>query len=132
MLGCFPFHAPLLRLYTARNAVGAREVGGAQVKEDGKVGRGVAGPKCEVCVLEFVTAMGINTPFTRALGHNEKPCALATRVVQGTETPQLRVARCRELSVCERITNSGECALVEVPPNEVDVVLKHVSVKTSE
>ena len=38
---------PLLSLFTARNAVGAREVGGAQVKEDGKVGRGVAGAQVQ-------------------------------------------------------------------------------------
>ena len=77
MLACFSFLAPLLSLFIARNAVGAREVGGAQVEEDGKVGGGVARPKCEVCVVEFVTAMCVNTRFIRALGHNEKPCSLA-------------------------------------------------------
>ena len=56
MLACFSFHAPLLSLFTARDAVGAREVGGAQMEEDGKVDGGVATPKCEVCVVEFVTA----------------------------------------------------------------------------
>ena len=77
MLACFSFHAPLLSLFTARNAVGALEVGGAQMEEDWKVGRGVARPKCEVCVVEFVTATCVNTPFIRALGNYEKPCAFA-------------------------------------------------------
>ena len=93
-----------------------------RVEEDGKVGRGV----------EFATVMGIITSFIRALGHNEKPCAFARRVVQGTETPQWRVARCRKLRVCEHITNSGECAHVEVLSNEVDVVLNLVSAQSSE
>ena len=44
-------------LVSARNAVGAPKVGGAQVKEDGIVGRGVAGPKCKVCIVELVAAM---------------------------------------------------------------------------
>ena len=34
--------------------------------------------------------------------------------------------------VCEHITNSGECTHVEVPPNEIDVVLSHVCVEPSE
>ena len=82
---CFTFRAPLLGLFTARHAVTAKDVGGAQVKEHGKVGRGVAGAMCKIRVVEFVTAMGVNTPFTRALGHNAKHCALATRQTD-TET----------------------------------------------
>ena len=85
ILACFSFHAPLLSLLTARNAVGAREAGGAQVKEDGKVGRRVAGPKCKICVVEFVTTVRVNMPLIRALGHDEKPCAFATQVVQAAE-----------------------------------------------
>ena len=83
------FQAPLLSMLAARNTVGATEVGGAQVKKDGKVGRGVAGPESESSVVEFAAAMGINTPFMWALGHHEKPCAFATRVVQGTASCQV-------------------------------------------
>ena len=39
--GGFAFQTSLLSLYTERNAVGARKVGGAQVKEDGQMSRGV-------------------------------------------------------------------------------------------
>ena len=56
MLACCSIHALLLSMYTAHNAVGAREVGGAQVKEDGKVGRGAAGPKSKLGVVEFVNS----------------------------------------------------------------------------
>ena len=56
ILACFSFHAPLLNLFAARNTVGAREVGGAQVKKDGKVGRGVAGPESEISVVEFCSS----------------------------------------------------------------------------
>ena len=86
----------------------------AQVKEDRKVSRLVAGPESKVGVVEFVTAMCINTPLTRALWHDEKPRAFTTRIVQGTETPLVRVARCRKLRVCEHVFNFGECAHVEV------------------
>ena len=55
--GGFAFQTPLLSLFTARNAGGARKVGGAQVKEDGMMGRGVTGPKCKVHVVELVAAM---------------------------------------------------------------------------
>ena len=79
MPGGFAFETPLLSLFTARDAVGAREDSGDQVKEDGIVGRGVAGPESEISVVESVEAMGINAPFIWALGHNEKPCAFATR-----------------------------------------------------
>ena len=58
----------------------------AQVKEDRNVSS----------FIEFVTAMCVNTPFTRALWHDEKPRAFTTRIVQGTETPLVRVARCRK------------------------------------
>ena len=120
-------------MFTASVAVGAREVGGAQVKEDGrKVGRGLAGCKSKIRVVEFATPMGINSPLVQALGHNEKPCAFTTRIVQGTETPKKRVARCRELWVCKHVTDSGESTHVEVATNEIDAVLNHVSVKTSE
>ena len=71
--GC-SFHAPLLSMLTARNTVGSREVGGAQVRKDGRVCRGVAGPESDISVVEFAPAMGINTPFTRALGHNAARC----------------------------------------------------------
>ena len=58
MLGGFAFQAPLLGgLFTARTAVWAREVGGAQMEEDGIVGRGVAGLKCKVRIVELVAAM---------------------------------------------------------------------------
>ena len=52
--GGFAFQTPLLSLFTAHHAVGARNVGGAQVKEDGIAGQGVAGPKCKVRVVELV------------------------------------------------------------------------------
>ena len=61
-------------------------------------------------------------PFIWALGHNEKFCAFATVAsYRGARTPDR-----------EHVTNSGESADVEVTPNEVDVVLKRVSVKASE
>ena len=41
------------------------------------VGRGVTGPKCQIRVFEFVAAVCIHMPFIRALGHDEKPSALA-------------------------------------------------------
>ena len=57
MLGGFAFPTLLLSLFTARNAVRARKVGGEQVKEDGVMGRGVTGPKFKVRVVELVGAM---------------------------------------------------------------------------
>ena len=50
--------------------------------------------------------MGINTPFIRAFGHDEKPSALAVLLLQRTKPPQERVARSRKLwvwvCVCDR------------------------------
>ena len=77
MFGSCTFQAPLLGLKAARNTVRARKVGGAQTEENGKVGRRAGGAQVPVCVVEFLTAMCINTPFIRALGHDEKPSALA-------------------------------------------------------
>ena len=57
MLGGFAFKSSLLGLFTACDAVGALQVGGAQVKEDGKVSRGVARSKCQVRIVEFTAAM---------------------------------------------------------------------------
>ena len=54
--GGFAFQTSLLSLYTARHAVG-KEVGGAQVKEDGIMSRGVTGPQCKVSIVELVAAM---------------------------------------------------------------------------
>ena len=47
MSGGFAFRTPLLSLFTARKTVGVWEVGGAQVKEDGIMGRGVTRPQVE-------------------------------------------------------------------------------------
>ena len=57
MLGSFTFQAALLGLFAARNTLGEGEVGGAQVKKDGKVGRGVTRPKGKVRDIEYVAAV---------------------------------------------------------------------------
>ena len=55
--GGIEFPTPLLSLLTARNAAGAPKVGGAQVKVDGTMGRGVTRPKCKIRAVEHVAAM---------------------------------------------------------------------------
>ena len=123
---------PPLSVCTAGNAVRAREVGGAQVQEDREVSSGVTGPKSKICVVEFVTAVGINTPFIRTLGHDEKAYTFATRVVQRTETPTRASCQVPQNSCSLKTSPTVENALMlKSPPDDVDVVLHHVSVKAS-
>ena len=77
MFGSFTFQAPLLGLFAQRNTVRAQKVGGAQMKKDRKVGRGVTRPKSQVRIVEFAAAVCIHAPFVRAFGYDEKPSALA-------------------------------------------------------
>ena len=122
-------HAALLGLGTARDAVRAKQVGGAQVKAKRKVSCLVTGPKAKLGVVELEAAKGVDSPFMRALGHDEEPSAFTTCVVQAAEAPQERVAGLRKLRVCEDVTDSGAGA--QVTSDEVDVLLHHVGVATS-
>ena len=133
VLPCSSIHASLLGLSTARHAVGARQVEGAQVKVNGKVSSLVTRPEAELDVVELVAAMSIDSPLMRALGHDEEPRAFTTCVVQAAEAPEERVARSRKLQVCQHVDDGreGEGAHVEVATNEVDVVLDHVGVQAS-
>ena len=88
--------APLLCLSTARDAVGARQVGCAQVKVNRKVSSLVTRPEAKLCVVEHGTAMSIDSPFIRTLGHDEEPRAITTCVVQTAEAPQERGDRDRD------------------------------------
>ena len=103
-------HAPLLGLGTARDAVRASQVGGAQVKVNTKVNSLVTGSKSKLGVVVLVAAVSVESPFIRVLGHDEEPCPC---VVQAAEAPQERVARRRKLWFCEDVTDSGEGAHVE-------------------
>ena len=76
--------------------------------------------------------MSVDSPFVRALGHDEGPRTFTTCVVQTAEAPQGRVARRRKLRVREHVTDSEESAHVEVTTDEVDVMLHHVGVERAE
>ena len=54
-------HAPLLGLSTARDAVGARQVGGAQVKVNKTGSSLVTGPEAKLGVVELVQATSIDS-----------------------------------------------------------------------
>ena len=80
-------HAALLGLSTACDAVGARQIGGAQVKVNRKVSCLVTGPEAKLGVVQLVAAMSVDSPFIRALRHDEEPRAFTTCVVQAAEAP---------------------------------------------
>ena len=58
---------------TARDAVRAWQVGGAQVKVNRKVSCLVTGSKAKPGVVVLVAAVIVDSPFIRALWHNEEP-----------------------------------------------------------
>ena len=57
MFGGFTFQTPLPSLLAAGDAVGAREVGGAQMKKDTKMSSCVTCAKRQICIIEFVATM---------------------------------------------------------------------------
>ena len=57
MFGGFTFQAPLPSLLAAGDAVGAWEVGGAQMKKDTKMSSCVTCAKRQICIIEFVATM---------------------------------------------------------------------------
>ena len=69
-------HASLQSLSVASDAVGARQVGGAKMRVDRKMCSLVAGPEAELSVVEFVAAVSVDSPFTRAPGPAKSKSAL--------------------------------------------------------
>ena len=55
--------------------------------------------KAKLGVVVLAAAVSVDSPFVRALGHDEEPCTFTTCVVQAAKTPQERVARRRKLRV---------------------------------
>ena len=131
VLTCSSIHAPFLALSTARDAVGTRQVGGAQVNVNRKVSSLVTRPEAKLGVAGLEAAMSIDSSILRALGHDDKPHKFTTCVVQAAEALEERVARSRKLQVCQHVDDGGEGAHVEVASDKVDVLLQHVGVQTS-
>ena len=67
MLGGFTFQAPLLSLFAAGDAVGAREIGGAQMKKNRQMSSCVTGTKCPVRIVELAAAMGAKRPDSQCI-----------------------------------------------------------------
>ena len=57
VLGGFTLQAPLPSVITAGDAVGSREIGGAQMKKYRKMSSCVLWSKREICIIEFVATM---------------------------------------------------------------------------
>ena len=113
VVGRGSLQATLLSLGTARDAVGAREVGDTRVKGSEQSGHEVRnqGKRCHIC------GSHVHQPSIRM---DEKACAVFARVVQATRSHELRVRK--------YITHRGEGAHVEVTTDEVNVVLHHKGV----
>ena len=60
----------LLRLLTAHDAVGARQVGGTEMEENRKVSGLVTWSKAKCSVVVFVAAVCIYTPLIWTLWHD--------------------------------------------------------------
>ena len=65
----------LLRLFTARDAVGTRQVGGAEMEENRKVRCLVTGSKAKLGVVVLAAPLSVDSPFIWAFGHGEEPRA---------------------------------------------------------
>ena len=88
------FHSSLLCMFAAHDAVGARQVGGAEMKKHRKVSGLVTGSKGKRSVVKLVAAVCIHTPLIWAPGHDEEPSALTVLLFQRTKPPQKRITRC--------------------------------------
>ena len=84
----------LLRLLTAHDAAGSRQIGGAEMEEHKKVSGLVTGSKAMRSVVVCVAAVCIHTPPIWTLWHGEKPNTLTIRLLQRTKSPQKRIAGC--------------------------------------
>ena len=114
--------------WPARDPVGARDVGDTEVKENREVRSLVTRCETKIGVVEFVAAMCINPPFVRTLGHDEKAWTTPCKSRRGNQCPKEGITKSYELRVGEEVAHRGEGAHVEVPYNEINMVLHHISI----
>ena len=114
--GLGSLRATLLSLGTARDAVGAREVGDTKVKENREESSLVTRCETKVSAVKLEAAMCINPPFVMTLGHDEKRKLVRSlqESCKPQNAPNESIARSHELQVREDVTHRGDGALVEV------------------
>ena len=101
-------------------------------RKTGEVRGQIAWREPEVRVVERVASMLVYSPRLRAPKHGEEVSAVLVRLVEATNVPQVSTAKGRKLRVREHVTDSGEGAEVEVPSNEINMVLQHVGVEPTQ